>query len=334
VVKEIIQSHGLAVPKTYPIVRSRILKVNDLDFERKVESAQLAQMTREEEQEIRFRNRGLNLSFREQIGEGEELVEGSFISQKWDKQSGKPFAVSLEKSYATRLKLQMGDRLRFDVQGIELEGIVTSIRRVRWTTFQPNFFVLVQPGVLEDAPHTLIAAIPQTDTDRKTAIQKDFSRKLSNVSLINVEKTVKDTIEILDKLSWSLEIMAAVALVGGYIVMISVMLSQWIQRRWQSSLLKSIGCGTQDLVGLSLRESILMASVGAVIGGLSSGVLASGLSYYMFDEVFAWNGKTIFLNTILIVILGILTTLFAIGYVSRSRPAELLSEFASEASSE
>jgi putative ABC transport system permease protein len=66
--------------------------------------------------------------------------------------------VSLERDFAQDLGARVGSVLQFDIQGVPLELVVTSIRTVKWESFGINFFLVVEPGVLEQAPQQRLAA--------------------------------------------------------------------------------------------------------------------------------------------------------------------------------
>jgi putative ABC transport system permease protein len=114
-----------------PLVRSRILKINEQNYERTVQSGQV--QTREADEEARFRNRGLNLTYRDHLQDSEQLTDGVF-SGVYSAGEKLP-QVSLEKRYAERVNMKMGDIITFDVQGLELKAQVGSYRQVRWTSF-------------------------------------------------------------------------------------------------------------------------------------------------------------------------------------------------------
>src|SRR5690606_16003562 len=59
--KEFLQKNGMEILQHSPFIRARILAVNNTDFERGTVNSF---STREEELEARFRNRGVNLSYR------------------------------------------------------------------------------------------------------------------------------------------------------------------------------------------------------------------------------------------------------------------------------
>lgn len=120
--------------------------MNDENFEKG--EADLKNKTREEVREVNFRNRGFNLSYRSHLDRSEKLTSGlPFSSPRWDGESIPE--LSLEYRFADRLGLKIGDALTFDIQGVELDAKVVNLRKVRWTTFTPNFFILLQPVVLD-----------------------------------------------------------------------------------------------------------------------------------------------------------------------------------------
>jgi putative ABC transport system permease protein len=72
--KSIVKENNKEISQLSPLVRSRILRINGIAYERKVDFN--AFKTREEEREARFRNRGVNLTYRENLSSSETLVEG------------------------------------------------------------------------------------------------------------------------------------------------------------------------------------------------------------------------------------------------------------------
>lgn len=195
--EEYIQGHDLSLISKSPMVRARILKVNDKDYERDIGKEGFK--TREEEQDARFRNRGINLSFREKLSDSEFIVSGKEFSGVYESDLEKLPELSVEKRYAERMGLKLGDKVLFDIQGVEMSGEIVNFRKVRWTSFQPNFFILFQPGVLEEAPKTWLAALPSMEMTDRSSIQSDIVKLFPNVSIIDVVRTVENALEVAKK---------------------------------------------------------------------------------------------------------------------------------------
>ncbi|MBK6351169.1 MAG: hypothetical protein IPF50_15835 [Proteobacteria bacterium] len=79
--------------------------------------------------------------------------------------------VSVEQDYAERLGIKLGDTLTYDVAGETVTARVTSLREVHWDSFQPNFFVVFSPGVLDDVAGTLITSVHVEPAQRPALVE-------------------------------------------------------------------------------------------------------------------------------------------------------------------
>ena len=126
----------------------------------------------DEQRRNAFRTRSFNLSYRNHLLESEQLLEGRPFSGPYDAQSGKPAEISVEHKYAEALGLSIGDTMGIEVAGIPIDAVVVNLRRVKWTSFQPNFFVQMQPGVLDQAPKTFLGTLHHLSDNKKQRVQK------------------------------------------------------------------------------------------------------------------------------------------------------------------
>ena len=254
-----------------PMVRARIIKQNDLAYER-AQSGDSSFSTREEEEEARFRNRGVNLTYKSALDPSEKIVEGQWPAD-WSKKSTDENAIpeiSLEERYAGRIKAGLGDVLTFDVQGMEVSGRVTSIRQVRWTSFKPNFFIVFQPGVLEEAPQMFLSSLGINEDSKIENYQNAVVEKFSNVSIINVKRTVQDSLVFINQMSVALEGMAIMSIVIGLFVFIILLNTQVRERVTEMNLLQILGMSNARVMQVIARQFsfiILLAVAGGV--GLS-----------------------------------------------------------------
>lgn len=321
-IKEFVKTQGTELNSVSAMIRSRILKINDEDYERKVETQTFK--TREEEQEARSRNRGVNLSYRSHLSDSEQLEDGEFFTEKYDPASNKPFGLSLERRYADRMGIKIGDKVIFDIQGVEMTGEVQSIRSVKWISFQPNFFILVQEGVLEDAPKTFIAAIPAIAMEKKNQIRNELALKFNNVSTIDVTRLVDSTLKISDQMSWSLELMSLLALLSGYIVLFSIIRSHLETRYYEINMLKIFGGSFWKLAAYILNEYVTLSLMASVLGVFFSVLVSYGISYYLFEGIFTLKVSTLVISVSLITLISALVCFFASFKVFRARPSDVL----------
>ena len=192
----IISKENEKLKNISPMVRARLEKINDEPFELNYAKNP---KTREQEREQRFRMRTLNLSYRKELSKSEFIVKGRPFSNKFNWDMGIPAEVSLEERYADRMGLKLGDILTFNVQEILIKAKIVNFRRVKWNSFQPNFFILFQPGVLEDAPATFLASLGGLDQLKRIKLQNLIVNKFPNISVVDVNRTVKRILNISDQ---------------------------------------------------------------------------------------------------------------------------------------
>lgn len=141
----LMQLQATAAP-LYPVVPGRLISIN----------GQAVQgLVSKDSSGDKAIQRDLSLTWAANLPAGNELTEGQWWTQ--DPGDGIP-GVSVEAKVAQSLKLKLGDHLTFSVGGARREAQVTSLRSINWDNFQPNFFMIFQPGTLQDLPATYLTS--------------------------------------------------------------------------------------------------------------------------------------------------------------------------------
>jgi putative ABC transport system permease protein len=247
-----------------PMIMARLSEVNGQPWQRSNDPA----VTREDEQEQRSRNRGVNLSYRSTLAESEAIVEGRLFEGPYQEDSGKPGEISIEQRYAERLGVKLGDTLTFDVQGLPVSAVVTSVRSVKWNTFQPNFFLVLQPGLIDDAPKTFLMTLPSLEFAKKLELQKKIVDAYPNVSIIDVTKLVNKISELIQQMSLVLIVMGWLTVLTGHAVIFSIAQNQALARRWDSNLLKILGADFKVILQATLKEFGWLGAGAAILGSV------------------------------------------------------------------
>src|SRR5690606_4026634 len=87
--------------------------------------------------------------------------------------------------FAESMGWKVGDQVAFDVAGSRYEGRITSLRKVDWESFRPNFFVIGSPGSLEEFSGSHITAVKVPDgRPRFTA---ELVSAFPNLSVIDID---------------------------------------------------------------------------------------------------------------------------------------------------
>jgi putative ABC transport system permease protein len=325
--KDFFRAQAVPMIQISPLVRARLLNVAGKPFERSTDQSSLS--TREEEQETRMRNRGVNLTFREKLTESETLLEGRPFPGRYQSRdqsedlSNLP-EISVEQRYAKTLGVGLGDVLEFDVQGVAVKAHITSLRKVKWTSFQPNFFVEFQPGVLDDAPKTYIAAIEKLSILDRAKIQNLLVTQFPNISVIDVSVVIERVLDLFKQMSWALRAMAIFSVFTGMVVLFSIARHQAQSRKNEIQLLKLLG---GDFWLISTTQWIEFGGMGlfaSTVGVLVSLALSWMVSILLFDSFWSFSILLPFVTISGITVLTLLTTTIAVQGTLNEKPVSLL----------
>jgi putative ABC transport system permease protein len=232
--------------------------------------------------------------------------------------------MSVEVEFAKRLGLELGDTLRFDIQGVPVEGRVVQVREIRWQSFEPNFFVQFQSGVLDDAPKVWLAALPTMSSEDKLRYQSAIVGDFPNVSVIDISAVVARMLGIIEQIQLATNFMAALALLAGLALVYAIASHQAQERRWETNLLKVLGADFARIRAVVRWEFGLVALGAALLGGLASLALSWLLARYAMDAPWRPSWSAPLITSALVPLLCLLTAGVATRRILRERPLALL----------
>jgi putative ABC transport system permease protein len=263
-----------------PLIRGRLVDVNGVPFEKISD----APATREQEREARFRNRGFNLTYRMDLSPSERLVSGLNFRDLAPRPADAPEAVTVERRFAERLGLKIGDRLQFDIQGVPIAAEIIGLRQVQWTSFQPNFFIVFEPRALVDAPKTYLASLPAMPVESRESVQRSLFENFANISSIDVTQLMKTLLEGFSQISQALALMAALSSLAGASAILSVARLRARERMGELQLLKLLGMHPRALLRSVTGELAMLAAASSLAGLTLATALAGILSRTLFDS--------------------------------------------------
>ena len=299
-----------------PMVRGRIVRINGVPF------ADWRQQHVDSEERV-FRRTEFNFSSREQLDASETVVRGRPLSTgPWTGEG--VFEISMEQQFSQRLGVTIGDRMVFDIQGIELEGEVVNLRRVRWNSFQPNFFLLFQRGVLDEAPRTYLASVSRVTAADKVELMRRLSAAFPNLSVIDVSRVVEQFSEIAGRLAGALRFMAGLAMVTGLVAVFAIARQEALRREREINLLRVLGASVGRVRLLTMLEFGLVGAAAGLSAVLLSYAASWAVAWLLFDRLwrFDWLSALLLFVAATLVCAG--TALFAADSVLRRRPVALL----------
>ena len=264
-----LHSAGVHSPDWYPMVRGRLVAIND----REVRTTDYAG-----ERARRLVDREFNLSYTEQLPAHNPLVAG-----RW--KAGEVDGVSVEQGIADTLGLHMGDRLRFDMGGVVHEARITSLRKVDWTSMRANFFVLFPQAHMPDLPSTWLAAFRAPEGDRQ--FERVLLQKFPNVTSVDMRASLAQVQQVLDQVISAVEFLFAFTLAAGVMVLLAALGAGRPVREREYAIMRALGAGRSLLAQVQRAE---LLGLGFLAGFMASSMaLAVGWALARFAFEFAWT---------------------------------------------
>jgi putative ABC transport system permease protein len=263
-----LQAHGLGQPQMYPMVRARMTAINAVP----AESIKL-----KAENGRGFLEREQNLTWAATLMEDNELIAGRW----WEPSDfGKPL-VSISSEYQESLGLKLGDKLTFDVAGETLNVEVASIRKIRWDSFRPNFFLVFPPKLLDGAAGTYMTSIFLTEKQRAALI--DLVRQFPTVSVFDVDAILKQIRDIMDRASLAVQYVFLFTLAAGVVVLLAAVQSTRDERRYESAMLRTLGASRSTVLqGVAAEFSAL-----GFLSGTLAAFGATGIGWILARRLFS-----------------------------------------------
>lgn len=263
----IVAANGIDAPDFTPLVRARVSRVGEeslADYNARISAA-------------RGEPRGglndeVNLTWSAMLKPDNEVVAG----QWWTAGETEP-QLSIEDGLAERSGLGLGDEITFSIGGQELTVRVTSVRSVQWDSFQPNFFMVVNPGRIEEFAHTYISSFHADPAQREVTL--DIVRAHPGVSVIDIDAVLDQVRTAMSRAALAVQYVFLFTLAAGVMVLLAAIQATRDERMFESAVLRTLGA----------RRGVVLQGVAAEFTalGLLAGTLAAvgaGLTGYLLAE--------------------------------------------------
>ncbi|WP_047551444.1 ABC transporter permease [Psychroserpens sp. Hel_I_66] len=266
-------------------------------------------------------NHEFRTTYRDHLTTSEEITAGEWTPEA---NTNGAIPISLSDNLASDAKLNVGDEIVFNVQGVLMETKVGSIRAVDWAQIKPNFTVLFPKGVLEQAPQFNVISTAVPNEKESAKLQRELVSNFPNVTVIDLRQVYTVVEDILDKVSWIINFMAFFSILTGIIVLIGSVRTSKYQRIKECVLLRTLGAQNKQILKISALEYLFLGVLGSLVGILLALIGSLGLALLVFNEPFVPSiiPFLVFLPgiSLLVVIIG----LSNIQTVLRSSPLEVL----------
>ncbi len=284
-VASLLTQHHVNNPQLYPMIRGRLVTVNRVPADAK---------NYESESAKRLIEREFNLSTMEQMQSHNRLVSGQWFHDS-NSSEARPEA-SVEEGIAKSLHLKLGDQLRFDIGGQQIDVTITSLRKLNWGSMQVNFFVIIDPHSAADLPQTWITAfhLPANNT----SLVPTLSRQFPNLTIIDTGIILRQLEEMLNKIISAVEFLFLFTLACGLLVLYAALQSSQQQRLREVSLLRALGASERQLSKAQWIEYSLIGGVAGLLAASGAALISWVLARQVFEFEFQLSWYLWLLGTV------------------------------------
>jgi putative ABC transport system permease protein len=300
---------GVEAIHQVPSLRGRIVAVKGVPVDRVVTTPETAWALRGD--------RGL--TYATTPPEGTHMVAGAW----WPSDYSGPPLVSFDAALAKGWHVAIGDVIRVNVLGRDIDLKIANFRDIAWQSLAINFFMVASPGLLSHAPHTHIATVRIADAGQGRLLRA-VTDALPNVTGIRIEDVLSAIAALLNQVAAALTVTGALTLVSGVFVLVGAVAAGQRRRVREAVILRTLGATRWQIRAAWLTEFGVIGAVAGLIAAVVGSAASFGVAHYiMYTD---W----IFLPVTLIYTLaGALALMLLFGYAGtaaalRARPALLL----------
>ncbi|MDC4205559.1 MAG: FtsX-like permease family protein [Candidatus Manganitrophus sp.] len=295
-----------------PLVRSRLFDLN---------GQKVSEIQAEERPDGWYFTREYVLTYQRDLPRHNTIRKGDW----WEGRNpdGAVARISAEAEAARHLGIGIGSKVTFDIQGVPIQGEITSIRDVDWGSLSTNFFFIFEPGALDGAPITYVATATTTPAE-DLPIQNAVIRAFPNVTVIHLREILETIAGILREITRTVRFMALFGFAVGLIVLSGAIAATRARRLHEMTLFKTLGATRPTLLAIMAVEYGLLGLLAAAVGGLLSIALSWGIVHFFLDLPWRFDGVSLLQGVIATLLLTLLTGFMMTYRILGQKPLAIL----------
>lgn len=280
--------------KEYPIIRGRLLSVNDRD------------MTQSSDPGI---TREFNMTYRNELIEGERVLDGVFGGD-----IEKEATVSVDKGFGDELGgVVLGDYVTVFIQGITLSARVTSIREVDSTRGIPFFYLVYPPSVLSKFPATYFGTA-QVTSPLLESVKKQLSLEYPNIIPIETKRILETVGAIIASVLLVVSLTSIPSIILGLLLILVMIWQSLYERKGDVLILRAFGFEKKNITLLFIIEAGLLVLLSGGVAYIVAHIVAYILNVFVFSfEIFSFSVQPLYM------VLGSLVFVMLFAYIVSTR---------------
>ena len=300
---------GVTEVRHVPSLRARIVSVSGVPADRVAATPDTAWALRGD--------RGL--TYAATAPEGSRLTAGTW----WAADYRGPPLVSFDAKLAAGWGVKVGDIIRVNVLGRDLDLTVANLREIAWRSMGINFTLVASPGLLERAPHAHIATVRATPASQSQVL-RTVTDALPNVSGIRVEDVLRTLSELLSRIAAALAATGSPTLVSGALVLAGAVAAGQRQRIREAVILKTLGATRAQIRAAWLVEFGILGAVAGLLAAAVGTAASWGVVRFIMQADWAFLPGTLAATVAACIAMMLLVGFAGTETALRARAAPLL----------
>jgi len=312
-VQAFLDGQGIADPVLYPMIRARLVEMNGQavvadDFGEQGGRAR------------RMAEREFNLSESAELRDDNTITSGTF----WTGRVPDEPELSVEEEFAKLLGWKIGDVVGFDIAGAKYSGRITSLRKVDWESFRPNFFVLGSPGSLDGYSGSHITAVKVPS--ERTRFTADLVDQFPNLSVVDIDAVLDQVRGTVEQVSTVVEAVFYFSLLAGVLVLLAAVSASQDERLLEGGVMRVLGGSRRQLRWAQVSEFSAIGLLSGLVAAIAASVLSGVIAKQAFDLPWTPDPALAATGAAIGTVAALLAGLFATRRVIEAPPSVTLRE--------
>ena len=252
----------------YPVVRARVVAINDKTIDRR------AELTKRRDNLART----FNLTYRQTLLDDEKIIKGDRLFRNhWNEPQ-----VSVLDTVVKMHKMDVGDTIRFNIQGVPLTARISSIRTRTTDSLKPFFYFVFEDKTLQSAPQTIFTAL-RVPKHQIGPLQRRIVKAFPNITVIDLSATIQVIARIMKQLSTVVRGFSILSMAAGILILISAVFATRFERITESVYYKILGARKSFVGKVFVLEIFIVGFLSAMLALVMSQISAFLICRHYLD---------------------------------------------------
>ncbi|HVL54910.1 MAG TPA: FtsX-like permease family protein [Burkholderiaceae bacterium] len=301
-VKQMLRDAQISEPAFYPVIRGRLIAIND---------RAIGPETFDSDRARRLVDREFNLSYLREPPAHNRVSRGRWINPD-------RLEVSIEEGLMQTLGLNLGDRLTFDIAGDTTVVTAVGVRTLAWDSMQVNFFMILSPQALADRPQTMVTAFHLPAG--RDSLANELVSSFPNVTVVDTTSILRQVQAMLEHVVRAVQFLFLFTLAAGIVVLYAALASSRDERIREAGLMRALGASRGQLVRAQAIELAASGALAGLLAALAAITLGAVLAHTVFQFDYTPRWSSVPLAAFAGAALSLLAGWFSLRTVTRTPP--------------